>query len=147
VTQDRLTELQLTELQELLTEGFEAYRADRKTRRVSDADFARFIGISPASWSQYITGDRKPGYRNTIIMSRSQYIGERIFEVLGYEKPLALASKGMGRDLLTVVDLWPYLDAETQREIVDHVREVTGGGHPDKHHGKDTKKPNDKDHE
>ncbi|HEX9013906.1 MAG TPA: hypothetical protein VF813_10330 [Anaerolineaceae bacterium] len=72
-----------TEIQGMLTELYEAYRAKSGRRRISDNSFARWLGVSPSNWNYWINGSRLPELKNALILA------PRIEELLGAEKRVA----------------------------------------------------------
>jgi len=117
---------QLSALQELLTEAYSDYLANTGRRRVSDNEFARWLGVSPASFNHWINGNRTPDFESA--MKLSKRLGPRIFDVLGYPE----VASSNDPDLQYIVRHWRHIEPDIRREIYEHVVEVTtdreGGG-------------------
>ena len=104
--------------QELLTEAYMEYIESRGKRRVSDNEFARWLGVSPASFNQWINGNRTPDLENAAKLAKR--IGPRVFDVLGYEEATLIEDP----ELKFITRNWNELDNETRKQIYDHVAEV-----------------------
>lgn len=117
----------LTQFQELLTEAFLDYsekHTNKFKRKVSDTEFARFLGVSTGSFNQWINAARVPNYSNAIriAMRLGPDYANRIFDILGYER-IPIAKDDW---LLFIVEYWGLLKHEVQIQIVEHVAEETG---------------------
>lgn len=116
----------INKLQGMLMEAYVDY-VQRRKRPVSQNEFARKgLGVSPVSYSQWITGTRMPDYQNVIILSRT--LGVEIFDIMGFPRvPNYADSK-----IQFIAERWTLLDQETQEEIFSHVKETinsrSGGG-------------------
>lgn len=114
----------LNQLQELLMEAYVEYVSKHK-RKVSDNEFARYLGVSGASYNQWINGNRLPSYDSALQLAKK--LGPRIFDILGYE-PVAVSSDP---NIMFIAENWRYLDGETRNQIIEHIREElhkrTGG--------------------
>ena len=113
-------------LQGMLMEAYVDYVQKRK-RPVSQNEFARKgLGVSPVSYSQWVTGTRMPDYQNVIILSRT--LGAEIFDIMGYPRVPNFADS----KIQFIAERWTSLDSETQEEIYKHVKEEVesrrGGG-------------------
>ena len=113
---------QLTPFQEMLTEAYKHYCEQHNSRRASDNQFARWLGVNPATFNQWINGNRLPSYEKAIILSKR--LGPEVFDVLGYERP---NTYGDTDDLRFVALHWRDLDAETRQTILAHVQEIVEG--------------------
>jgi len=106
---------------QLLAEAYSDYVVHTKRRKVSDNIFARVLGVSPASWNQWINGNRKPGYANCLQLSKYPFIGMRIFDVCNYPRPNEAGL--IDSRLVFINSNWDDLEEEDRREIYDHVLE------------------------
>lgn len=106
---------------ELLTEAYMEYVAKTGKRRVSDNEFSRYLGVSASSFNQWINGNRTPDLANAARLARR--LGPRVFDVLGFPQIVDADNP----DLQYLIRNWDYLDAETQKQIHDHVVEVISG--------------------
>lgn len=104
--------------QQLLTEAYMEYIENKGTRRVSDNEFARWLGVSPASFNQWINGNRTPDLENAAKLAKR--LGPRVFDVLGYEEVQFIEDP----ELKFVSRNWKHLDSETRLQIYNHVEEV-----------------------
>lgn len=104
--------------QELLTEAYMEYIESHGKRRVSDNQFARYLGVSPASFNQWINGNRLPDIENAAKLAKK--LGPRVFDVLGYQEVTYIEDP----DLKFITRNWRYLDGDTQQQIIDHITEV-----------------------
>jgi transcriptional regulator with XRE-family HTH domain len=94
------------------------YIENKGTRRVSDNEFARWLGVSPASFNQWINGNRTPDLENAAKLAKR--LGPRVFDVLGYEEVQFIEDP----ELKFVSRNWKHLDSETRLQIYNHVEEV-----------------------
>ncbi len=107
-------------LQEMLMEAYVEYVGKRK-RPVSQNEFARKrLGVSPASYSQWVNGIRLPDFGNCVILAKA--LGPEIFDIMGYPRlPNYADSK-----IQFIAERWTYLDEDTKEEIYNHVKEEVG---------------------
>jgi hypothetical protein len=110
---------ELSVFQELLQEAYRGFLDQQKKHRVSDGEFARWLGVKQSTFSHWISGDREPDFASAIQLSKR--LGPRVFDALGYPRVVELEHG----DIKFIVDNWPYLDTETRKQIYDHVREET----------------------
>jgi DNA-binding transcriptional regulator YiaG len=106
---------------QLLAEAYSDFVLHTKRRKVSDNVFARALGVSPASWNQWINGNRKPGYANCLQLAKNPFIGMRIFDVCNYPRPNEAALNDSR--LVFVNANWDDLSEEDRGEIYNHVVE------------------------
>jgi len=104
----------LNRLQEYLTEEHIGYMQERK-RKVTDSKFAKYLGVSTASYNQWVNGNRMPSYDNVIKIAAR--LGPEIFDIMGYDR-IAVSNNP---DIMLIVDSWRYLDNETREQIIDHI--------------------------
>ena len=78
----------LTAFQELLTEAFLEYsekHTSKFKRKVSDTEFAKFLGTSTGSFNQWINATRMPkDFEN--ILKLAQVLGDEVFDIKSYRK-------------------------------------------------------------
>ena len=105
--------------QELLTEAYTEYLAKTGKRRVSDNEFARYLGVSPASFNQWINGNRTPDLENTARLAKK--LGPRVFDILGF--PTVIEADDP--ELKFIAQNWQQLPGDVRQQIFDHVVEIT----------------------
>jgi len=76
-------------------------------KRISQAEFAKLIGISRASLTMWMNGDHLPDRENAGKLA--SFFGPEVFDVLNLPRP--------DPDLQTLSRLWPNLPAETRHAI------------------------------
>ena len=83
----------ITPFQHLLQDVYLQIINKRKRPRMNDREFAKYLGIHPATLSHWLAhGDRTPSYESAVKLSQIPEIGERIFSILRYDAP------GLSRD-------------------------------------------------
>jgi hypothetical protein len=118
--------IELSEVQEILTELFEVYRSTVKARRISDNKFAQMMRIRPVTWNTYINGTRTPDLANALIIGEfiARYMGnetrERFLRAAGHQMYYRVNDS----QLQFIIEEWRNLDTKTQKEIHDHVTEM-----------------------
>lgn len=81
-------------------------------RTRSRAEFARFLGISPALLSHYFSNLRKPSRKN--IIKIAERLNPEIYDFFGLLRPDA--------DFQFLASHWANLSAREKKEILDIVR-------------------------
>ena len=109
----------VTEFQKFLTEAYLEYAADSGKRRVSDNEFAKYLGVAPASFNQWINGNRVPDVYNAAKLARK--LGPRVFDILGF--PYIVEANDP--DLRFIIRNWSHLPGDVRQQIYDHVVEIT----------------------
>lgn len=108
----------LTRFQELLMAAYDELRTQRKRHKVSDADFARWLGVTPSSLGQWSAGNRAPDIASAIQLSKR--LGLEVFDALGYERIPVITD----RRLALIVDAWQTLTPDQRAEISSYVKEL-----------------------
>ena len=124
----------LTQLQEILLEVKLKIVNQRKNPRMSDAEFARILGVSSASLSHWINGTRLPDFENTFKLSQHPLIGKQIFDILGYSQPVL--PPDATPELTFIANNWRLLSREAQKGIFNAAKENLDGTRK-KHDGGD----------
>lgn len=106
----------LNALQELLMEAYVDY-VSRHKRKVSDNEFAKYLGVSGASYNQWVNGNRLPSYDSALQLAKK--LGPRVFDILGYER-IAVSNIP---EVMFIAENWRYLDGETRNQIIEHITE------------------------
>lgn len=83
----------------------------------SQASFAKYVGISGPSMSQYMSGDRLPDYRNLTRMALS--LGAEIYKVLDI-KP----ESDNDPRLLYLMQRWRTMSEQEQEEILQFIKKL-----------------------
>ena len=112
----------LSAFQQLLSEAYLNYQRTKKARKVSDNQFARWLGVNPGSFNQWITGNRLPSYQNAVILA--ERLGDVVYDVLGYDKP---GMHSNAADLRYIAEHGGMIDDETRATIYAHVKEIVEG--------------------
>lgn len=106
----------MTPFQQFLVDAYLDYEG-KKRRKVSDNEFARWLGVNTGSFNAWINGSRTPDFANTFRLSEK--LGPEVFDLLGF--PRVLSSRD--QKLRFIAEFWESLDSEMQNLIYDHVRE------------------------
>ena len=110
-------EEKLTKFQEFLVDEFFKYQNRKHRRRVSETEFAKFLGVKVASYNAWINGVRLPDYANAVKLASR--LGPQVFDILGMER----VSVSRDPQTMYILDHWSELDAETKTEILEHIAE------------------------
>ena|SRR3989304_2647061 len=86
-------------------------------RVASQSAFAKYVGISSASMSQYMSGDRLPDYRNLTRMALS--LGVEIYDVLDI-KP----ESDNDPRLLYLMKLWRTMNDKDQEALLKFLKKM-----------------------
>src|SRR5512139_2351207 len=106
----------LNALQEFLMEAYVEYVSQRR-QKVSDNQFAKYLGVSAASYNQWLNGIRLPSYDSALQLAKK--LGPQIFDILGYERIAVSADPA----IMFIAEKWRYLDNETRKQIIEHIEE------------------------
>ena len=101
------------------------YINETRNPRISDNRFARILGVSAASFNHWINGTREPDFANVVKLSRSKYIGEKIYNALGYDKPVLPANATP--ELSFLAENWELLSGDAQKQIFMAMKEFLDG--------------------
>jgi len=75
---------------EWLWQEYEKFAKIPGSRRVkSQAEFARYLGVTTGSLSRWLNADNPPGYDNVIALANK--LGNDIYEVTGFKPPAPLS--------------------------------------------------------
>lgn len=125
-----------TEIQAILTELYEAYRAKSGRRRISDNQFARWLGVSPSNWNYWINGSRLPELKNALLLAPKveQLLGSdtraRMMAVLDYPNYQQISDSRLAQ----IVAAWDgnQLPRELKEKlyelVVEELQWTPGGG-------------------
>ena len=112
--------VRLNRFQEFLTQKFLEYQQGHTStykRKIGDAEFSRWLGVSNASFNSWINGVRLPDYENAIRLSKR--LGRQVFDILGYDHVLVTADK----EVIFIADNWRFLEDDTRNEIITAIKE------------------------
>jgi hypothetical protein len=70
--------------QELIQDAYKQYLMERGKHRVSDSEFARWLGVKQSTFSQWVNGGRTPDYASAVQLARR--MGPRVYDVLGFPR-------------------------------------------------------------
>ena len=115
----------LTPIQRLLSEAKLQYINETRNPRISDNRFARILGVSAASFNHWINGTREPDFANVVKLSRSKYIGEKIYNALGYDKPVLPTNATP--ELSFLAENWELLGRDAQKTLFTAAKEFLDG--------------------
>ena len=119
---DMDTETKISEFQGFLMDAYADYQQKTKTWRPSLNNFAKWLGVSPASLDNWLNGTRLPDLPNAIKLSKR--LGGRVFEILGYPYLTEINDKR----LRFIVETWEVLDDATIERIIETARGTDAGG-------------------
>ena len=111
----------LNALQELLTDAYVEY-VGKRHRKVSDTEFAKYLGVPPGSYNQWANGSRLPNYENTLRLA--SILGPRVFDIMGYQRVMVVNDP----QIIFIAERWRLLNHDTKKQIIDHVREEVAEG-------------------
>lgn len=86
-------------------------------RVANQAAFAKYVGISSASMSQYMSGDRLPDYRNLTRMALS--LGMEIYEVLDVKPETDNDPR-----LLYLMKLWRTMNDKDREALLKFINKL-----------------------
>lgn len=105
-----------TSFQDFLNDEFIKWMVkDRRAR--SQNDFARYLEVSAASLSQWMSGTREPAGDN--IHKLGDKLGPRVYEILGLP-PMMPRDPGV----MFIAKLWPRLNDDQKQRILDVAEEM-----------------------
>ena len=110
-------------MSKLLVEEF--YNWSRRTGGIqSQSDFARWLGVSDASLSNWISKKRLPAGGNLVQLNRK--LGNEVNRIMGF--PYLMPSNP---DLEWIVDNWHCLDEQGQQEVIGIIADKCNVSIPD----------------
>lgn len=115
-----MDENKTSEFQDFLMTAYNQYSERKKAWRPSLTEFARWLGVSPASLDHWLLGSRVPDLANAIKLS--DRLGPRVYELLGYPRMLVLNDP----KLRMLVDSWEVLGDDARRQILSIIERETG---------------------
>jgi hypothetical protein len=109
---------QLSKFQEYINELYDEYRTKTKKRNPSDAQFAVWLGIKPATLNHWLMGYRTPDLVSVIKVSAALAKhgvknNLRIFDVLGLDRVFVASNSS----LEYLIEFWDELPADLIAEI------------------------------
>jgi len=116
---DKTREEKMNEVEQILVEAYTEYIHSAKARRVSDAKFARYLGISNQALSMYLNKVRLPDIEVCIRLSENRFIGPRIFDACGYPRVARILDK----KLWLVVRYWEDLTDDERNDTIHCMEE------------------------
>ena len=105
------------ELMEFLQHSFAEYVAEKR-RRVSLAEWARYLGVSNASLSQWMNGNREPTGDNVHLLAAK--LGVKVYDLLGVPRLLP-----DNPSLVYITENWYSLSKDQQDEIMKMMEDYT----------------------
>lgn len=91
----------------------------RLGRVANQAAFARFVGISPASLSQYMNGYRLPDYRNLTKLAIA--FGPEVYDILGIEREDENDPR-----LMYLLQAWRDMSSKDRSELIRNLKSEAG---------------------
>ena len=101
------------EFMEFLQHSFADYVAEKR-RRVSLAEWARYLGVSNASLSQWMNGNREPSGDNVHALAAK--LGVKIYDLLGVPR-----SMPDNPSLVYITENWFSLTQDQKDEIMSTI--------------------------
>lgn len=112
-------EQELSAFQNLLLDAYAKQVAKAKRRKMSDTQFAQWLGVNAAAYNTWINGTRKPDVSSAIKLAEK--LGPEVFDALGYPRVYQIDDP----ELKFIVENWEALDHDTQARVRAAVK---GGG-------------------
>ncbi len=103
-----------TRLIKYLDEKFLIFCSDLG-RVANQAAFARYMGISSGSLSQYMNGDRLPDYRNKTKMAMA--LGPELYDVLGEQRETENDPR-----LMYLIQSWKEMTEKEKADLIIRLR-------------------------
>lgn len=113
----------LVKFQEYLINEYQRFaekrrRGSRRTDMPSEAQFAKYLGVSPTTLSSWMTGIRKPDYGSCLHLS--QTLGLRVFEACGFAPAVMVTDS----KLMQIIDMWRLLTHDEIEQIVEYAERI-----------------------
>lgn len=108
----RVIEEKVSQFREWINEKMIQWEAAHK-KRVTVSQFAKILGVSQASLSNWMDGNRVPDIANAIILART--FGPEVFIQLNYPRMVEITDD----KFFDVVIAWKNLNQEEKQEIID----------------------------
>lgn len=111
-----LDEQELSAFQDFLLAAYAQQVSKSRRRKLSDTQFAQWLGVNPAAYNTWINGTRKPDLASAIKLSEK--LGPGVFETLGYPRLYKIDDP----ELSFIIDNWEALDHETQARVLAAIK-------------------------
>lgn len=98
--------------------------ARNRDPQMSDSAYADELGVSAPSLSHWIKGSRMPDFQNTHQLSKHRLIGNKIYDIVGFDPPEASTKNPK---LYYIQQNLQYLDDDVQDEIFNRIKKYLEG--------------------